>query len=478
MNKRFLSTWILLGVLTGLILWYQLYEKRYRPQQVEAEGKEKQLISLAQNEIQELTIERMKNPPPDDSTAPVTNPEYEVFQLKKAGGQWNLTAPLADLADEGTVSNLVSTLATLRQDRVVDDKPKDLEPYGLKFPLLKITVRKDSTSPPQTVLVGKNTPVNYNTYAQIAGKEAVLRAPRSLRTSFDKSLKDLRNKKLFALNRGDVTEVEFQTPKGNFVVKRENSEKEEWTLARDLIPADGIEWTKTLTALTDLSAKDFASEKGELARFGLQKPLWHIWISKKGDTAKQGLLISKVGDKVYAKREDKPVVIEIDKEVLNKFHDTPDKYRSLRIAAFNRFEIKHIRIELGGKAWDLVKDDAGWSNPTAPSDKIDSSRVDTWLTALQDARLEKYLMGAKAEIKAPEVAIHLYDQKEATHEKVGLRIAKLSGKSAQAVRTGLTTPFTIKEDDYKKINLDQKAFLQTEKKTSEEQAAPAPEKKS
>src|SRR5689334_22680902 len=155
MQKSFRSTLIMAGLLVAAVLWYTLYEGKLKPQRTEAEENTKKLESLDTNAVQELDIERLKNAPPDDAP-PGTNktaPEYEKFKLSKTGNDWNLAEPIQAPADAPTVSTMVTTATTTKTERTVNDKPGDLDEYGLKNPLLKITIRKDASSPAQQIFV-------------------------------------------------------------------------------------------------------------------------------------------------------------------------------------------------------------------------------------------------------------------------------------------------------------------------------------
>ncbi len=480
MKKNFSSTLIFALVFVGLIAWYQLYEKKYRGEKKETEEKAKQLVQIKSDEIQELIVEKMKNPPADDASPAAANapaPEYEVIYLKKTGDSWSLVKPLQDTADKTAVTSMLNTFATTKQDRVVEENPKSLETFGLAHPLLKLTAKKDSSDKGVTVFIGRNTPVEYNAYARVDGQTPVYRVPRTLRSAFDKPLKDYRNKEILGLSRADVLEAEIQTPSENYILKRPTPDKEEWTLARDLIPADTTEWNKTLNALVELKATDFASESAtNLAQYGLAKPARKISIAQKEGGKKTVLSLGKVGDKVFAKRDDKPIIYEVDKSTIDKVSLTSEKYRSVRLATFNRFDVKRIKFERGSQSFDLLKETAGWTTPATPNEKIDDSKVDKLLSALQDTKIEKYLTSQKAGAKNAELVIRLFEQGD--KEKLTLKFSNFDSKHKRAERTGLDIPFLLKSDEFKKLDLQPKDFAKVEEVKPESSEPKKEEKKS
>lgn len=481
MKKSLRSTLILTALFIGLVLWYQIYEKRLKPKGTEAEEKTKQIFALSKDDVQELTIERLVNPPKDDAPpgTPPTSTDYSKVKLKLSGTDWNLIEPVQDQADNATVASMVASLTTTKQERVVDESPKDIEPFGLKLPLIKITASK-SGGKPETVIIGSNTPTGFSSYVRVSEDPKIYRVTRSLRTSFDKDLKSLRNKAIVGWTRSDVTEVEIQTQKESFILKKPLTDKEDWVLAREQIPADTTEWNKTLNAILEMKATDFAAEDAKQAgKFGLGgKPQARIQLVKK-DAKKLNLSVGKVGEKIYVRRDDRPTIYEVDKDLLKKVDASPTTYRSLRVANFNRFDIKRVKIERGKEILELLKEDkGGWTMPIDPKLVIDGTKVDSLLTVLQDTKLTKYLTTRTTDT-SPQLVIRLIEKKEKDEkERVSLTFTKPQGKLVTVSRSDLDIPFQVKVDDFKKFDLSQKDFLKVEEKKDEKQAAKADDKKS
>lgn len=467
MKKSFRHTLVWLAVLIALVVWYQVYEKKIRPKNTEAEEKTKELISLAKDDITLLEIERLKSPPADDAPAgsEPSSSEYTKVKLKLVGKDWQIVEPIQDLADAGVITNLVSTVTTTKQERVIEETPKEISQFGLKIPRIIIKVGK-SSGDPQVIKIGANTPTGFSSYVQLGSRPTVYRATRSLRTTFDKDLKGLRNKSLMDWARTDVGEVEVQNGKENFVLKKETPDKEEWQLSREHIPADTTEWNKTLNALLEVKASDFASEDDKnLSLYGLQKPAARVTLTKAKTPEKVTLLVGKSKEKVYLKRGDRPVVYEVDQELLKKLEAPASSYRSTRLANFNRFDIKRIKLLRDGSTLELLKNDSEWSFPTNLNAKVDTTKVDTLLTQLQDIRLSRYLAATAPGPKNPKLTIQLFEKRDKEEkEKLSLAFAAPENKAVTSKRSGLDVAFQISEEDFKKLNLHEKDFLKVEEK--------------
>ncbi len=471
MKKNFTSTLVMLSVLIGLVGWYVLYEEKYRPESKEKEEQTKKLISLDPDQVTEFRLTRLKNPPPENSTTPTLNAEYETIEVKKTGPDWFIISPVQTKGDNSTISSLLSSVCSLKQERTVEEKPKDLTIFGLKDPIFKIALKKDSTSPAQEVWVGSNTPVAYSLYAKTHPSEEVFKTSRTLRSALDKDLFALRDKSLVNLNRNELSEVEIQNSKENIVLSRSgNNLKEEWTLSRENLPADSSEWNKTLTPLIELKASKIASEKAEgLAVFGLNKPIAKITFVK-SDKTRTVLLIGKVKTSLFAKLEDGETISEVDKTLEEKITTKASQYRNKHIANFDRFEIKKIKLLRGAETLELTKNDnSNWVFADDLSAKIDSSQVDSFLTKLQDIQLTKYLTeGPKVAMEKANLKVSLYEKSEQGEKEVlNLAFVKNTGNQVKGQKTGLPVQFEMNIDDFNKLNIFKQTLIKTEDKPKE-----------
>ena len=117
-------------------------------------------------------------PPADAPPKILTIPEDQFKQiqlikkasdtttLSKADGKWQIIQPKPLAADQDSVGSLVSSLASLASDRVIEDKGSDLSSYGLTAPNEQVTItRKDGKA--QTLLIGDDTPTGSGAFAKL-----------------------------------------------------------------------------------------------------------------------------------------------------------------------------------------------------------------------------------------------------------------------------------------------------------------------
>jgi hypothetical protein len=261
-----------------------------------------------------------------------------------------------------------------------------------------------------------------------------------------------------------VNECEVQIGKQNIVLKK-SPDKDEWILARELLPVDSGEWNKTFNAVIDLKAESFASDSAkDTAKFGLSNPVTSVILKKKDGTAKEEIRFGKVKDKAYAKRMGKDTIYQVNKDILEKVTRPAGEYQSKKLADFNRFEVKKIQIEKGKSSIEFSKQGPDWKLTSEPTLKIDNAKVDEYLTHLQDTKITKYLPGTTP-AKSSDLVLRLFDNKNGKEtEVVKLSFEKPKSKVALGVREGVQWPFLLAEPEWKKLNAEKEEFVAAEKK--------------
>ena len=112
---------VVLFGLGGLVWWTKQNPKK--PESTVPDAPK--VLALGEDQIEELHFSK---------------PGSEPIVLKKSGGKWQITAPAALPADQETLKGLVSSLASLQSDRLIDQKPADLAVFGLTEPKQEIDV--------------------------------------------------------------------------------------------------------------------------------------------------------------------------------------------------------------------------------------------------------------------------------------------------------------------------------------------------
>ncbi len=189
--KGLLVSVVLLAVLGGLVWWSN---KRQAQASKSPNDSSVKMISIPDDQFQEIRIKKVGG---------------ETIDLKKQGSKWEMTQPKSLPADQDAVGSIVSNLAALNADKVVEDKAADLKPYGLADPTLDIQVtKKDGKT--ATVLVGDDTPTGSGAYAKLPNDPRVFTIASFVKSGLDKRPDDLRDKRLLTFDSDKLTRVELQ----------------------------------------------------------------------------------------------------------------------------------------------------------------------------------------------------------------------------------------------------------------------------
>jgi len=130
-----------------------------------------------------------------------------VFTSKKTGDQqWSLTEPIQANGDATSMATITNALAQLTSYvNFVEDKPADLEKYGLKNPLYSLTF--ETASGKKTLLLGNDKAKGTETYAMVEGTQQVITVDPTALTFLDKPLKEIMEVFAYIVNIQDVSKI-------------------------------------------------------------------------------------------------------------------------------------------------------------------------------------------------------------------------------------------------------------------------------
>src|SRR6202050_3725229 len=201
----------LLAVLGGLIWWSN---KKQSAASKAPSTTETKILTIPEDQVQEIKIQHANG---------------DIVDLRRDSGKWRIVQPKNLAADPDTSSSLVSSLTSVTADKTIEDKATDISPYGLNHPTLDVTVtKKDGTT--SELLIGDDTPNSSGSYAKLPNDPRVFTVLSFVKTGLDKSVNDLRDKRLLAFDSDKLTRVELAA-KGKTVEFSKNGQNE-WEILK------------------------------------------------------------------------------------------------------------------------------------------------------------------------------------------------------------------------------------------------------
>ena len=322
-----LALLVVAGAIGGVALWTQKDEAK----KSEAKEKSEKLFDFDKAHARSVRL---------------TKEGKLVAALEKKDSSWQITEPLKAEADDATVDSLVSSLAALKQKKELEGE-KDLKAYGLDAPRLVALVKLDDGKE-QGLSIGADNSFDNTVYVQKAGDPTVRVVDGYNRNTLDKSLFDLRDKKVAHLgDSADVRKLEVSGVKTPYVLEKDDGA---WKYAG--AAADGGVADRVVSALKQLKATGVAAESGDLKQYGLDKPkvTARLTVSAGKDSYVRTVLFGQaksgaVTMKTFAKRDDSPVIYEVDASVLKDLEKEPFDLQDKQLVKVNRDDIRKFVFE-------------------------------------------------------------------------------------------------------------------------------------
>ena len=271
---------VVFAALAGILYWSDHRKSTAEAAKPDAEAAP-QILKLDENSITQLELKKKDAP---------------AILLTKNGSDWKITQPKPYAADQASVSSIVSKLASLDAERLVDSKAIDLQRYGLEHPSLELDLtEKDNKT--QHLLLGDDTPTGNAVYAALVGDPRVFTIASYNKTTLDKSLSDLRDKRLLTISPDKVSRLEIDGKSGDIEFGRD---RDAWQILQPKpMRADSYAVSGLLTKLTDarmdLGSSDKAATDSDSA-FAHATPVATVKVT--GDSGTQQLQIRKNKDSV------------------------------------------------------------------------------------------------------------------------------------------------------------------------------------
>jgi hypothetical protein len=321
--------WTLL--LLALAAFYYFYEIEGEKKRQEATRQQELLFHFAADAVTTLTVKRAD----------------ETITAVKRAGHWQLTAPLSTPGDGQKYHELIRTLAELRYQRLIEEHPETLAPFGLTTPSVEIHVHVSGQTPPLALRLGDKAPTGNGYYVQVAGHPAVYVISATARDVLDVSLYDLRDKTVVTFDPGEVQEVHVAFDTLPPVVLQQQNDA--WQLTTPVIArADEPQVRTLLQQLRNVKIQAFvADDPAELAQYGLHMPTLRLTVVVGQDRVVHTLLLGKLDTDrqgVYAKRADTTNVFLLPQSFWNSLPKTPAALRDKTILPFDRERITRLEL--------------------------------------------------------------------------------------------------------------------------------------
>ena len=407
---------LVFAVLAGVLYWSNRRKSSAEAAKPDADAAPA-ILKLDENSITHLEVKKKDAP---------------AIELTKNGADWKITEPKPFAADPSTVSSMVSAISALNAERLVEDKSTDVQRYGLDHPSFELDVtEKDNKT--QRLLLGDNTPAGSAVYAGLAGDPRVFTIAAYSKTSIDKSLNDLRDKRLLTVNPDKLSRLDIAGKNGDIEFGRN---KDEWQILQPKpMRADSEtvgELVRKLTdARMDLSASETAAKESDAA-FAHGTPVATVKVTDESST--EQMQIRKSKDSYYARSSVIEGAYKLDSSLGDAVNKKVDDFRNKKLFTFGYADPSKLEIHSASKTYSLLRGGQEWWDN---GKKMDESSVATVISDLRNLSADNFVDSG---FTGPEIEVTVTAEDGKRVEKV--QIAK-SGSNYIAKRDGDSTLYQI-----------------------------------
>lgn len=340
---------LLLLVICGALLAYVWFFERHRKSTRETAEAAGRVAEVDRDKINTISIQ---------------NPDGAVELRKGSNNEWTIEKPVKDRADSVAVSQLFTSLETLRHDAKIDPENKDqLKEFGVAESNTKIRVSGEGEKDLE-LLIGKDAAVEGKVYVRAEGSDAVYVIGNDLKTQLNKKADDFRDRKLADLTTQQVNRVVVATKEGEIEMEKKENH---WSITKPLKARGNDQKINDLIASATAARIDqFLTDSSNLGNYGLAEPRGTVSFFTEGAEKPVVLQIGGNGkekdkEKTYAKLSTRDSVVLVPKEIEKVLENRPNDLRDRKIVRVESDIVDRITVEVPNKpALVLARKGESW----------------------------------------------------------------------------------------------------------------------
>ncbi len=340
-----------------------------------------------------------QNPPSALDLAPsvldVDEEDFKRLTLKKAGGDpvvavkdldgnWVFGEGNTIASDDTSIRLIVSSLVTLKADRIVTEGVLDWAPYALDNPDLSVAFELEEGS--GELQFGKETPTGSGIFVRLKDDPRLFTVFSYNRSSFDKSLFDLRDKRLLKLDEESIREVSIKTDKHQIgFSKVENT----WQISKPLkLRADKFT-VRDLVRVVRTAEMTAVLEEGDRGgKYSFSKPLATVQVTD--NSGSHEIVVVKDEEMFYASSSRHEGVYEVSSTVALSLEKSVEDFRSKKIFDFGYLDPVQVEVQDGERKVLLTRAAQEWLLKSDNNRKVSGELVQTLLDGLRNLTATSY----------------------------------------------------------------------------------------
>jgi len=274
---------------------------------------------------------------------------------------------------------------------VVDPHPTSLKDYGLDPPTYSLDITTDAKPQSFTLMLGDDTPTGGGLYAAVEGKPQVFTLASYLKTSLEKKVFDLRDRRALTLEADQLQKISVSYKGASWTL--EKNPEGVWDL--DLPPAvraDRFTVDGLVSQLRGLTMQSIAAEnKNKGGDYGLGSPELRLQLTGSGET--QTIVVGKKekdSEQYYATNSALDPVFTLSSDFVTQFKKNDQDLREKDLFSFSSFDVKHVEVDTPKGHWVFTQQGNKWMETAPKTKEISSDKMEMFLGQLRDLRADSF----------------------------------------------------------------------------------------
>lgn len=355
--------------------FYYYFEVVLHSEKEKIQRQKRLIFPFQEDEVEEITITR----------------EKDSIHLKKRNDHWQILKPVVANGDNTFIKGLLRTLTKAEIERIVDENPPELEPFGLKSPGLKLEIKirgKGAFS----LFFGERSPTEVFHYAKRGEENKVFLVFDRMRNELEQPLFAFREKEFVRLIPDSIQRISINHAGMRYAVEKDV--EGHWKVVAPIkTRGDDEVINRFLQRIKDTRIKDFVdSPVGGLSRLGLDPPLFEVQASSPSGHISIMLGKVKEGEKmVYAKLPQSKEVVLLDQEVMDFIPKGLYDLRNKQLIHIDREKVRKIEWDYGDHRIVCTRTgEDQWNIQEPERFKADFFAINDILWSLKDARIKEF----------------------------------------------------------------------------------------
>ena len=334
-----------------------------------------------------------ENPPPDEDAAPkivdLEEDEIRKVTVSREGedplvvergedGKWAFGGGLGIAADDSSVGLLVSSLASLNADRVVSENVVEWGPYDLEEPVLAVSYELAEGG--GEVRFGRGTPTGSGVFARLEGDPRLFTVYSYNKTSFEKSVFDLRDKRLLQLDEDSIRRIEVRAGKRTLAFDRADGK---WRIAAPVeARADDFTVRDLSRAIRTAEMTEVLGAAGDGGSYSFRSPRAVVTVTDANGSHE--LVLAHDGDTHYARSSAQEGVYEVSSTLADSLDKGVDDFRDKKLFDFGYADPARVEVRAGELAVAIARVDDKWQLESDGGRELEGEKVQTLLDRLRN----------------------------------------------------------------------------------------------